>query len=156
MDAKKEFKHYEGVGISSNAIWQAEKGRIIERLAKEAVASCELQHGSPEQRPLISACLGVVLMSPGVLLAQHAIAIFRGEMNLAQLRYEVAMMLMVGLGAWLSIQSVLLRRYFILVTAGDKKVKLVFNRSADLPGLNEFVADAQELFGWQIDDRFHG
>jgi hypothetical protein len=156
MEPSREFLSYEGVGVSLSKLWQSERRRVVLEIKREEVEACALCYGSPEERPLFSLLTGVALMAPGYFPLRHLIVYFSepsAEAHLAGLRYELAIMLFAGLGAWLVYRSVAGRRYFLKISRPQRSHKLVFSAKATLPGVVQFVDEARTRFGLACVDR---
>jgi hypothetical protein len=141
-----------GVGISAEAFWQIERKRKVFEIKRENLVTCELHYGSPEERPLVSLILGLVLMSPGFWL----IGVFisgEAHVGLRSLRYELAMLVFFGLGLWLVYQSVATRAYYLLVTKDGAARKLVFKKNTETGAIHHFLEEAKSRFGLPFSDR---
>jgi ribosomal-protein-alanine N-acetyltransferase len=112
----------------------------------------ELRRGSPEQRPLVSAVLGLVLLSPGYLLVRHVSRMAGGHWGFNP-RYEFAMLFLVLVGLWLVYRATLSRRYFVLVATGQRETKLVFHPGRRVVAIREFLREAGRDYRWEIVDR---
>src|SRR5882724_4103920 len=96
-----DFDKYKSVAVSQSDVWQSHKARIVERLSRALVTSCSLEYGSPEQRPVVSFVVGLVLLLPGAISGEHLSYFFATESSHIHLRYEAAMLLMGLIGGWL-------------------------------------------------------
>ena len=147
-----EFIRCRGVGVSATAIWEADDGRVVFQVTKDAALTCELCLGSPEQRPIISLVVGVVFLSPIIILYEHLVEVLRFERDWVTPRYETAMILLVMIGGWLVGRSVFRKRFFVRVATNESVSKLVFQSGTELAEIRNFLADAKTKFGWQIHD----
>jgi hypothetical protein len=138
-----DYLVYEGVRISQTELWEINGKHIAESLAKDSIRECELQYGSPEQRPLISFIMGGVLLMPGILFIQHMFIVLTTEDGRANVRYEGAMFLIGAIGAWLIFQSIFRKRYYLAVTTPTGVRKFVFGRAASLQGIRSFLSGAK-------------
>ena len=152
MSGVPEYTEFEQVRFSPETVCETEKGRVVARVQKSAVLRCELRRGSPEQRPLVSAVLGLVLLSPGYLLVRHVSRMAGGHWGFNP-RYEFAMLFLVLVGLWLVYRATLSRRYFVLVATGQRETKLVFHPGRRVVAIREFLREAGRDYRWEIVDR---
>lgn len=139
-----------GVGISRLALWQYEDLVMTCRVARDDIVLCRLEHGSPEPRPLVSAVMGLVLMTPGVIVVQDAAGLLQtGAWHLEQ-GFDAIFLLFLGLGFWLVSRALFIRRYYLLVLTGARSRRYVFGRHATLPAIQRFVATARAQWSWNI------
>lgn len=149
---KPSFTSYQGVGASSEAIWEAENGRVVFQVAKDAALSCELMRGSPEQRPAVSLGLGVALLAPAIVVIVRFLDAIYDDRAWGN-RLEFALIICGMIGAWLILQVAFKRRYFLKVTTPDVVHRLVFQPTAKLSELRDFVSDVNAKYGWSINER---
>lgn len=147
-----EFLSYKNIGVSADRVWEASRGRIVEEWKRAELSRCLLQRGSPEQRPFVSAILGLLLLIPGGFFVQHMVLLVT-EGRCGNLRYEAVMLMLGFIGAWLFIQALVRKRYYLLVSMqkGENR-KLVFSADADLNGVKEFLSQAAGEYHFQTED----
>lgn len=146
-----DFSSYKNVGVSKAEIWEASQGRIVERWLRAEIIGYRLERGSPEQRPIISAALGVVLTIPGGFFVQHTFLFF-SEGHGGNIRYEAAMLTFGLLGAWLLFQSLIQKRYYLRISTQTFSRKLVFAAGTELGGIRGFLNQAASEFDLQVGD----
>jgi hypothetical protein len=146
-----DYITFGGVGISESALWQSEKKRKALEIKRTGVTACELHYGSPEERPLVSIILGIVLMGPGAwLLGVYLLG--QVHVGLRNIRYDSAMLLFFGLGLWLIYQAIGRRAYYLRIGQSGISRKLVFD-TKEASGIYTFLEDAKARFGFTYENR---
>jgi hypothetical protein len=149
-----DFLSYKNVGVSQTEIWESSHGRIIEQWSRAELIDCRLERGSPEQRPVISAILGVILAIPGGLFVQHTLILLR-EGRGGNFRYEAAMLVFGLLGVWILSRSLIQKRYYLRVSTLTSKRKLIFSADTNLKGIREFLNKAAIEYELKVDESFN-
>lgn len=147
-----ELIQFQALGVSSDAIRESDRDRVVLEVFKDDAIRCELRRGSPEQRPMLSAILGLVLAAPAILLWRQVAAFLGGGAVSIRPHVEGALVFTVGIGLWLLFRALVRKRYYIGVATGNGEVRFVFEGVARLPEIREFVAQAECKFGWRIRD----
>lgn len=145
------FLSYKNVGVSETEIWEASKGRIVERRLRSELINCRLERGSPEQRPMMSAMLGGILAIPGGLFVQHTFVFF-SEGYGGNIRYEATMLILGLLGGWLLFQSFIQKRYYLRISTRSVTRKLIFAADTGLDGIRDFLKQAAIEYDLEVDD----
>lgn len=149
-----DYLSFKNVGVSNTSVWESRRGRVVEELARSDMLRCELELGSPEQRPMVSAVTGAVLLVPGAVFGQHMFLLIT-EGKSANLRYEAAMLTFGILGAWLILQAVFRRRFYLRVSARQGSRKFVFEADSNIEEIREFLAQANRKYGFQADEKLN-
>jgi hypothetical protein len=147
-----EYIKYQTVGVSADAIWESEEGRIVVQVARNTATRCELRRGSPEPRPWVSACVGLVLAAPGIYLGWSLLGLFGDSSNRFGMRFGAGLVFLAVIGMGLFFRSVLRKRYFIGVTTESGGVRLIFEGDAQVSDIRKFLLEAEAKFGWHIHD----
>jgi len=147
-----DYLSFKNVGVSRTSVWEAHRGRIVEQLVRAEILRCELEFGSPEQRPTVSAVVGSVLLVPGAVFAQHMFLLIT-EGKSANLRYEAAMLTFGGLGAWLVFEAIFRRQFYLRIVTRERSRKLVFATNSKLVEIREFLVQANREFGLSSEDK---
>jgi hypothetical protein len=111
-------------------------------------------YGSPEQRPIVSGTVGLLLLVPGAVFARHMYLLVTEGVS-ANLRYEAAMLTIAMLGTWLLFQAGFRKRFYLRITTKVGVRKLVFASVASLAEVRAFLEDARVKYGFQVNDEVH-
>lgn len=140
-----------GVGISEDTLWQVENDTITAHASRDQVRHCAIGHGSPESNPLTSALLGLILMSPGLIVVSHLLDALDGADFELKHGFDAVFLLFVALGAWLFVRAALIRRHYLLVVTATQTQRYAFGRRATAGEIARFVETARNLWGWQLE-----
>jgi hypothetical protein len=142
-----------GVGISDDTVWQVEGDAITAHASREQIRRCAIGHGSPESNPRTLALLGLVLMSPGLIVLSHVLDAFAGADFEPKHGFDAVLLLFVALGAWLFVRAALIRRHYLLVVTATQSHRYAFGRRATAGEIARFVETARNLWGWELEPR---
>jgi hypothetical protein len=139
-----------GVGVSAEALWQYDGDAVSCKVQRREVRSCRLEYGSPEPRPMVSVFLGIVLLTPGYIVAGHVGEIIgTGRIHLEH-GFGAVFVLFMLMGGWLLYRALFVRRFYLSVVTPSEIRRYAFDQHTGIPEIRRFMQTAESRWGWRI------
>lgn len=147
-----KFIKYAGIGANAHAVWESADDRVVAQVDRQEATDCEVRRGSPEQRPWISAGLGLALMLPCLIVGTQTLVDLSDSNDRLSMRVGFALIFTALLGAVLLFRTLFVRRYYLSMATRTGEVRLIFARRAELSEIRKFLADVEHRYGWTVRD----
>lgn len=140
--------HCGNVRLTADSLVELDNGRPVVTVRRMDVQRMELRYGFPSERPLLSVAFGAVLIAVGLL---PLFAALRQVFDAGRVVWKFALIVPLAFAGAYLVVTTLQRGYYLLVVLTRDCRKLRFGQSVTLDELNDFVLQARDRLGCEID-----